>query len=226
MKIVHPKAEIISSKESIMEQLRICEAAGRTCYQSQDKINKNSYVKFLRGIVKSGHLSVIEHLSISARLICSRSCSHQIVRHRLCQFSQASQRYVNMSNPEIILPHNPLSEGTYYLTHVGWKNKETNEVIVDVNTSNIISCIKQNFELYQTLIQDGLKKEDARCLLPNACATEIVMTCNFREWMHVFKERADNKHAQEEIRELFTGFKNKLVELVPEIGEILQYEKD
>ncbi len=78
--------------------------AGRTCYQSYDRITKDSAAKFIRGILKSGHESVIEHASASFIIKGSRAMSHQLVRHRICSFSQKSQRYVREGGFEYIIP--------------------------------------------------------------------------------------------------------------------------
>jgi len=64
---------------------------------------------------------------------------------------------------------------------------------------------------YNDLQELGIKNEDARYLLPNACATEIVMTTNFREWRHIIQLRSE-KAAQWEIRELV----NKILEILKE----------
>lgn len=81
--VVEPQAIIESSFAGIMPVL---ERAGRTCYRSEDKIGDDTAEKFIRGIIKRGHESVIEHASVSARIICDRSCSHQLVRHRIAAY--------------------------------------------------------------------------------------------------------------------------------------------
>jgi len=98
--IVKPHATIESSFEGIMPLL---ELAGRNCYKSEDKIGDGTADNFIRNIIKRGHESVIEHASVSARIICDRSCSHQIVRSRICSFSQESQRYVRVIKPALTI---------------------------------------------------------------------------------------------------------------------------
>ena len=48
-------------------------------------------------------------------------------------------------------------------------------------------------------VSAGVKREDARFILPEATATKMMMTANFREWRHVIRLRCD-KAAQWEIR--------------------------
>ncbi|MDP7555977.1 MAG: FAD-dependent thymidylate synthase, partial [Nitrospinota bacterium] len=141
-----------------------------------------SYKKFIRMLVRSGHLSVLEHASATFRIKGgSRSFTHQLVRHRLCAYSQQSQRYVNEKNFSIVIPDSIKN------------NSEAKEAF--------LSLINHAKDTYVKLQEIGVKKEDARFVLPNAIESEIVMTANFRELRHIFKERC-HKAAQWEIRKI------------------------
>lgn len=94
MKIIEPSVELINAPD-YKTLLTTIEAAGRTCYKSEDKITDGSAEKFVRGIIKRGHEAVIEHGSLTVRFICDRGVSHEIVRHRLAAFCQESTRYCN-----------------------------------------------------------------------------------------------------------------------------------
>ncbi|MBL0702040.1 MAG: FAD-dependent thymidylate synthase, partial [Desulfosarcina sp.] len=96
MKIISPSHEILFMQNgvSILKQI---ETAGRTCYKSEDKISADSSAGFVKRIIKSGHHSVLEHISVSVRFVCDRGISHEIVRHRLAAYSQESTRYANYS---------------------------------------------------------------------------------------------------------------------------------
>lgn len=96
MKIIEPSVELINAPD-YKTLLTTIEAAGRTCYKSEDKITDGSAEKFVRGIIKRGHEAVIEHGSLTVRFICDRGVSHEIVRHRLAAFCQESTRYVACS---------------------------------------------------------------------------------------------------------------------------------
>lgn len=161
---------------------RMVELAGRTAYKSFGRITDTSSGEFIRRIVRSGHESVLEHASASIRVKgISRACSHQLVRHRLASYTQSSQRYVDESGAEFVVPPSIAQCEAYrdlymrHLTLVG--------------------------EMYECLKKAGIPSEDARFVLPNACATEIVMSANFREWRHFLEVRGDH-HAQWEIRAL------------------------
>lgn len=161
---------------------KLIEKAGRTCYLSFDRADVESEKKFIRMIVRTGHHSVLEHASATFRIEGgSRSFTHQLVRHRVCAFSQQSQRYVNETDFSVVIPDSIK------------KNSEAKEIF--------LSFVNHAQNTYSKLQKLGIKKEDARFILPNAIESEIVMTANFRELRHIFKERC-NKAAQWEIREI------------------------
>ena len=76
----------------------LLEHAGRVCYRSKARGNP---AKFLRARIREGHESLIEHAAATFEISgISRAASHQLVRHRLASYSQESQRYVSMSDPD------------------------------------------------------------------------------------------------------------------------------
>lgn len=162
-----------------LDSEKIIENAARTCYQSKPG-EKAAVGDLIRRLVKSGHHSVLEHASATFRISGgSRAMTHQLVRHRLMAISQQSQRYVNESQFDYVVP--PSIQ----------KNDEAKQLFLQY-MDNIA-------EMYRRLKVMGLKNEDARFVLPNACCSEIVISANFREFRHIFKVRCD-KHAQWEIR--------------------------
>ena len=92
MKIIKPYFVINSdiNGDSILKEI---EKIGRTAYKSDDNITNTSAKKFVHALIKKGHLSVIEHVSITVRVVCDRGVSHEIVRHRLASYCQESTRY-------------------------------------------------------------------------------------------------------------------------------------
>jgi len=187
----------------IMSPEKIIELAGRTCYESQDKITRDSASKFLEKILKSGHLSVIEHSYMTVRFEnISRSFTHEAVRHRLCAFSQRSTRYVDEMNFNIIMP-----------SHRNMSNK----VILDdgrvITVTEYCELIEQ---MYRGLRSIGWAPEDARQCLPIGIETELVVSTNFREWMHIFSLRT-SKAAHWEIRRVMIDLLGKVQLLIPKI---------
>lgn len=174
MKIVEPSV-FIESKTTQEEALSLIERAGRVCYKSEGKIGDGTAEKFIKGILARGHESVIEHISITVRVICDRGVTHEIVRHRIASYSQESTRYCNYTTDKFsneITVIKPLfwEEGTVQFN--AWKR-------------GMEDCEKAYF----TLINAGATPQEARSVLPNSLKTEIFMTMNFREWRHFFKLR-------------------------------------
>ena len=178
----------------------LIEHAGRVCYRSE---TRGDPVSFIRARVREGHESIIEHASATFELSgISRACSHQLVRHRLASYSQESQRYVDMSEPEIVIP--PQVEADP-LARAIWDR-----------------LIGQMTEAYCDLRKLNVRKEDARFLLPNAAATRIVVTMNFRELRHFFRIRIDPA-AQWEIRELAVRMLRLIAAESPAVfGDVLE----
>ena len=182
--------------------------AARTCYDSKEKDLESSR-KMIKAIVKSGHESCVEHATATFRLSdVSRVLTHELVRHRLLSFSQRSQRYVKENEPNYVIP----------------------DVLVDDNTTNqkmllardiFEKAMQSAWDAYSLLLNYGLKPEDARFVLPNACTTEIVVSGNFREYRNFLKLRLSPR-AQWEIRKAAHIILDKLYEIAPSCFEDLK----
>lgn len=176
------------------------ELAARNCYKSEDKISSKSAPTLLKALVKSGHHSVIEHSGATVRIICDRGVSHQIVRHRICSFSQESQRYVNYSKDKF---NNEIT----VIRPCFWK-----EGSLEFETwEGAMLLLEQR---YFALLESGAKPEEARTVLPNSTKTEIIMTCNFRSWMTIFQQRCSPK-AHPQTREILIPLLETFKKRVP-----------
>jgi thymidylate synthase (FAD) len=176
----------------------LLERAGRACYRSE---GSGRAAKFLQARIREGHESIIEHASVTFDIMgVSRACSHQLVRHRIASYSQESQRYVDMSAPEFVTPpsvaENPEARAAWdeFLAQVG--------------------------DTYRRLRALGVRKEDARFVLPNATATRIIVTMNFRSLRHLFEVRCD-RAAQWEIRALALEMLRQVHALAPAVFQDL-----
>ena len=166
------------------------ERAARECYKSQARMSPESGKRFIRGIILRGHESVLEHASVTFRVLGgSRAYTHEQVRHRLLSFSQQSQRYVSETDFRAVLP--PAIAD----------NPEAHKAFAEL--------VEKTRKAYQRLKELGLENEDARFVLPNAVESGIVISGNFREWRHVFRTRC-TAAAQWEIRRI-CGLMLKLV---------------
>lgn len=201
------------------------ERCGRVCYKSEDRITEGSALRFVRTLRQSGHESVLEHAAVTAIVVCSRACSHQLVRHRIAAYSQESQRYCNYGKHDslqvICPPSIGLAPGNYdnYGLRIRYGGVP---VSLETRQTRWIHCVEAAYEEYKQELADGVKPEDARYLLPNATKTELAVTFNLRQWRHVFKERALNRHAQWEIRQVFSAILANLKQQLSAVFEDLE----
>lgn len=215
MKIINPSVEFIDSP-SYEEVLKKIERIGRVCYKSEDRITEDSAERFVRGIIKSGHESVIEHQSISVKVICDRGVTHEIVRHRLASYSQESTRYCNYASDKFRGEISVIDIGTGFQYDMDDVRDQTKWVIW-----NRAMDAAENY--YFEMIAAGASPQEARSVLPNSLKTEIVMTMNLREWRHFLRLRG-GKAAHPQIREVtkmvLAVFRKKYPVFVEDIQEV------
>lgn len=193
--------------------LHLIESAGRTCYKSESGSQTLEQVKaFCTDLIRRGHHSVLEHASISVRIITDRGVTHEIVRHRLCSYSQESTRYCNYSKDKFG------NEITVILPVWFYKTAEnTNPTMGYEIWYQAMRCAAQ---AYFSMLNLKHSPQEARTVLPNSLKTEIVMTCNVREWRHFFTLRCSSK-AHPQMRELvlsmLKGFRGQIPVLFDDI---------
>lgn len=204
MRVIKPSVELIDCPpwEEIFKNLERC---GRVCYKSEDRITPVSAEKFIKGVIKSGHESVLEHEKITVKVTCDRGVSHEIVRHRIASYSQESTRYCNYSNEKFG------SELTF-ISPCFWADTDDDH---SKRLFNIWADEMQRIEnAYNEMIQCGAKPEEARSILPNSLKTEIVMTMNIREWRHFFKMRLSSR-AHPQMREVAKMIYKEFTDRIP-----------
>ena len=195
-----PVVHLISRPANMLKTIY---TAARTCYSADMPINiyegaddEEKMLKLIERVVGSGHYSVIEHIQVTFAISnVSRACTHQLVRHRHMSFSQKSQRYVKEKGQfDYIIP--PTIE------------KDENLKAKFINFMSEIS------EKYQEFVDAGIPAEDARAVLPNACATSIVTSLNLRELIHIANLRLCSR-AQYEIRMMVKAMCDELIKVEP-----------
>lgn len=193
MIIKKPEIEILS-ETSYEELLKRVERAGRVCYKSEGNIKEGSAETFIRGILKRGHESVVEHGSITVRIVCDRGVTHEIVRHRIASYSQESTRYCNYANEKFgsQITCIDLASGFQYDL-----NDEKDRRKYEIWKKAMEEAERYYFEL----LEAGARPEEARSILPNSLKTEIVVTMDIREWRHFIRLRGGHA-AHPQIREI------------------------
>lgn len=197
MKVINPYIEILTT-EDYESMLKRIELAGRTCYKSENNMNDSSAEKFIRSIMNKNHESVLEHASITVRVVCDRGVTHEIVRHRIASYSQESTRYCNYSKDKF---------GSE-ITVIKPCFLEENSPMYELWLETCKGCEKAYFEA----LNGGMTPQEARSMLPNSLKTEIVMTLNVRSWRNFFELR-NAKAAHPQMREvaemIFKEFKER-----------------
>lgn len=201
MKIIESSVELVDDFDTVAIMKKI-ERAGRVCYKSEGSIKDDSAEKFIRGIIKRGHESVIEHASVSFKIICDRGITHELVRHRIASYSQESSRYCDYSAGKF-------GGELTFIKPCFWRDDDKN-----------FQLWKESMEFaeknYLALRANGARPEEARSILPNSLKTEIFVTMNLRELRHFLKLRTA-KAAHPQMREVALKIYKILVEKLPAV---------
>lgn len=162
--------------------LYVCAEAASVCYRSEPNL------KIIKGCIRSGHTSVLEHATFTFRIEgISRSCSHQLVRHRIASYSQESQRYVQYDDCD-------------------WAVED----ICARSREKVVDACNYALNIYKEMLEDDIPSDDARAVLPNAAPTTIYVTMNIRSLMNFFNERLCAR-ASKEIRDVAYKMKNSIL---------------
>lgn len=199
MKVIEPSVEFINAPD-YQTLMKTIEAAGRTCYKSEDLIKEGSAEEMVRKFLSWGHESPIEHASVTVRITCDRGVSHEIVRHRIASYSQESTRYCNYAKDKFgreitVIRPSTIPDGTD--SYRIWKR-----------------CCENSELAYFDMLDAGCTPQEARSVLPNSLKTEVVMTANMREWRHFFKLRT-GKGAHPDMRYVAIMLLNEFEERYP-----------
>ena len=207
MSITSPKVTLIAYTP---DPTNVCALAARTCYSALplDELlakARTDQTEFLRGVIRSGHHSVLEHACFTFYISdVSRALLAQITRHRIASFSVQSQRYVSLSKgfdyvvPPRIAELGPEAEARF-----------------EAQMAQMADWYREWQDAFDG---DRTANEDARFVLPNACATRMTMTMNARELIHFFSLRCCQR-AQWEIRTLAEQMYQLVLPIAPAIFE-------
>lgn len=192
----------------------LVEFAGRACYQSWSKPNPKTATNagYLRHIIDVGHFSVLEHASVSFYITgISRSCTHELIRHRHFSYSQLSQRYVPEKDSRVVVP--PGMEDDADLRHILTEAADA----ARATYSELLAKLEAKFaDQPNAILRRKQARQAARAVLPNATETRIVVTGNYRAWRHFIAMRA-SEHADVEIRRLAIECLRQLAAVAPAV---------
>ena len=170
------KIELIQATERPIETIA---NIASICYGEQEV---KEPIKLVKHLYKNGHHSVFEHIYFTWKIeSISRVCLAQLTRHRHCSFTVRSQRYCEETEKELIVPMDIIENDVHFLRWI--------ETQAEIHKS------------YKILLEGGVKKEDARFILSQGIATDLYLSCNLRELIHISNERLCDR-AQWEIKDL------------------------
>ena len=192
----------------------LVEFAGRACYQSWSKPNPRTATNesYISHIVEVGHFSVLEHASVSFYITgVSRSCTHELIRHRHFSYSQLSQRYVPENDARVVLPPG-LDD-----------DPDLQQIVLDAADASRAAYLEvlerleaKNAEAPNAVLLRKQARQAARAVLPNDTETRLVVTGNYRAWRHFIAMRA-SEHADTEIRRLAIACLRELTATAPAV---------
>ncbi|AGW15131.1 FAD-dependent thymidylate synthase [Megalodesulfovibrio gigas] len=197
------------------DALSLIYAAFRQCYHTgfvgemwprlvAGEISRDTQAAFVRQVLESGHDSPVEHVSFTFAVEgVSRACTHQLVRHRIASYSQQSQRYVDETDFDYLVPpaiaRNPAALERF-----------------EACMTEIASAYQELKALLEAAGRGAKAKEDARFVLPQAAESKIVVTMNCRSLLHFFSLRCCSR-AQWEVRGLANDMLALCRDALPEL---------
>lgn len=192
---------------------RLCEYAGRVCYLSYTNPSQRTTGEYLGNILTQGHGSVLEHANYTFLIEgISRSCSHELVRHRAgCAYSQVSQRYVDSRDVGFVVPPALLEDQAALEL---WA--DSCRQALQVYEALVVANMDRFASIEDRVHRRKVARESARSVLPNATETKIVMTANLRAWRTVLELRC-GEGAEREIRRMALKVLDQLAVEVPSV---------
>ena len=180
MKIVDQTIKIKNVSHAL--PFEAIEEAARKCFQS--KVRDHTTARdFVQRLIEQGHMSPLEHVSFSIEFLTDRGVLLELTRHRICSFSVQSTRYVAQK------------EEVTFCRPVFWEKGSAKMKLWESNMQMVEN-------MYHSMLESGMKPEEARTVLPNSLATRGVMTCNYRQLLHMLSLRCSTA-AHPQIRALF-----------------------
>ena len=212
------KTKLLQSTPNMID---VIYTAARTCYNpgspvdmwdDVNNVSEEKKLKLIKNCVSSQHDSVLEHAYFTFAIEgIDRAVSHQLTRHRAgIVFSQQSQRYVEIKEDINELKRLKESQGYERQVFLQKYFSGCSDQCESSYLNHMYDCLIE----YRNLIDNGMKAEDARSVLPNATKTNITMSCNLRELIHVCHLRLCTR-AQAPIRKMIASLVANVVEVEP-----------
>lgn len=196
VKIIEP-SYTIETELNGNDILKKLEACARVCYQSSHKSGENTASKLIRKIIKNKHDSVLEHFSITVRIIHDRGFAAELRTHRLASHLQESTRLVDYEKNNSITVIKPFFFEELSDDYFEW-----------------LEAVSFAEAKYLKLRKNGRSPQEARTVLPLSLKVEMVVTANIREWRTILQQRtASGAHPQ--MKEIMLPLLKDFKRLIP-----------
>jgi thymidylate synthase (FAD) len=226
------QGRVVSDLDGDNERAAIALTAIRTCYSplkpteivakegakyfgnaASDGEGGTDADRLFRHITRSGHTSTLEHITYTFAIEgVSRALLAQLTRHRHLSFSVQSQRYVRMGSADKISGFDYVTPAS--LDGKGAPSNDNEDVYVDISAEELFDDAMRDAQYaYDRLRKAGVPPEDARMVLPNAAACNLVMTGNLRTFLDFYAKRRPGKGAQAEIADLAVRIRDEIVKV-------------
>lgn len=196
-------AKLISVTPDAERHIAYCARVSNPKNQEND-----SFEGLLKYCIKNQHWSIFEHAFLTVEINTSLAIATQILRHRSFTFQQFSQRYADSTELQLEIP-------VPDLRRQDTKNRQNSTDDLGSDLKETMSLlIKKHFEeslnIYNLLLAQGVAKECARFVLPQATQTRLYMSGSVRSWIHYITLRSahgtqrEHMEVAEAIRCIFT----------------------
>lgn len=168
--------------------------------------NNGKSTDLLYYLMENDHSSPFEMGELVVKATAPLYIADQWKRHRTFSYNQISLRYTEAKNESFFIPET--------LRIQSKTNKQGSNGAVDnqdLCQLTMLASIQNSFETYNTLIANGVAREQARAVLPTATNTTFICKGNLKNWLHFIKLR-QHETAQEEIR----WFADKVADMIAE----------
>ena len=177
-----------------------------TCYNYEFDISKDNYKDLLLKCIKDDHTSILEHKTITIKMIGDSGVYKDLERHRYATFSVESIKNLKYENElKLMKPVNIEEQTDFYYE---WEK-----------------CVKKLEESFQIMKKEGATEEQLRMIIPYSTAIEMNVTCNIREWRHLLSLRT-TFHAHPAIRQLLIPVLVKFKQDMPELFADIEYDTE
>ena len=156
-----------------------------------NQMNSETSEKLIKYLIKHAHWSPLEMVNACLQIDTTRDIAHQIVRHRSFSFQEFSQRYANPQEfgTQFVIREARLQDLKNRQNSVETENVELHHAWMEQQQKVIDAAA----DAYNWAIENGIAKEQARCVLPEGnTKTRLYMNGTLRSWIHYIELRGAN----------------------------------